>query len=702
MKIDSIIIKEFKSIKQEVQISFSNSLITLIGKNGSGKTNLLQAINQVFDKNTIGYQYTPPFELAVKFKLSKKEFEHFMHDISLDEDQSLTISISNLDSNKFRIKSDFVSIRLKRFSCQAQNAYEQIEKSLNEYINALEMIEYQYGHSSMSIDTYIIQDVDRNSISYSTYFLIDHIKSAIKSLIERINDYIQRNFVEDMLIIEKYSYRENFTLSENITLYKVQAKNITLSPLLSKCISIDQSMYQKLVEDINLRLEESYQKAIDAINIFRSIVEEVRNIVSTNTDNLIIEHENRAKKYETLIDKVKTTMSKNCFFLDNENSILYGTDTESRRYRNQYKYNAIISGIENHLHMNSILVGEETLQKFDSFYLQKKNKIIESTNVYLSNVIASFDKDKIRSIFSVHSENGFQIKIEELDGKVIDIENTSLGRRWYLMFYFIKSQLNKGDIMLIDEPASFLHPLAQQDILKDIVSISKRNTVIISTHSPYMLSNESKYYETMITNDGTIIKDVDSQDLFHIKEIIGFDEYTNILFDSKKKHLLVEGFIDMEVITKFMQVFNIDRNQYNIFHCDGLNMPSVCRFLESYGRDFIALIDADHYDEDSIDSVNEKHKDNKPYANILSNSMYFIDFIKKAKLEKNRYIFVGLSIGGKEIEDLFDKEDKRNLLNNYKKIDRVKFKRMTKFSDRTMTNFRKLFFEMGIVISVDC
>ena len=54
MRITKIEIQNYKSIKELVEINFYNGLPTvLIGKNGSGKTNILEALNAVVEANSV-------------------------------------------------------------------------------------------------------------------------------------------------------------------------------------------------------------------------------------------------------------------------------------------------------------------------------------------------------------------------------------------------------------------------------------------------------------------------------------------------------------------------------------------------------------------------------------------------------------------------------------------------------------------------
>ena len=58
MELQKIKILNYKSIKEPIEMAFSNNggLVTFIGKNGSGKTNILQAIRKTVVKQSGFYR----------------------------------------------------------------------------------------------------------------------------------------------------------------------------------------------------------------------------------------------------------------------------------------------------------------------------------------------------------------------------------------------------------------------------------------------------------------------------------------------------------------------------------------------------------------------------------------------------------------------------------------------------------------------
>ena len=78
MRITKIEITNYKSIKDPVEINFYNGLPTvLIGKNGSGKTNILEALNAIAEANGnyFGLHKELPLKYKVHIRLEKEDAE---------------------------------------------------------------------------------------------------------------------------------------------------------------------------------------------------------------------------------------------------------------------------------------------------------------------------------------------------------------------------------------------------------------------------------------------------------------------------------------------------------------------------------------------------------------------------------------------------------------------------------------------------
>lgn len=675
-----------------MEIEMTDNLISIIGKNGSGKTTLLSAINTLFASRAERRYRRDLFgQFEISLKLTKKEYyKYSQHIADTKADRILRVKWQAGDIDGLVINSEIIPLSLSNIKNGLIEIEKQLEEDLDNYTEALQEIEFD-TRNEILLDTYDVLDAKNNNLSNFYNFQAKHAKESGERIIKQIQDYIDNHFVIDEYIVNRNSYVPITSMYDHIGFVGVRYREILLSPLLSKCVTVDAEKYKQLVADMSKRLEGVYSRIVEGITQFNNIVDSFSNLVSRTADHLYDKYETQEKSAHSLIELILNTLYKGCYFLDNESGIMFGTD----EYRYRERKNPVLVVLENLLREKHLISEDENLAKLSTLSPERQELAKETINTFLTSFVAGFDKDRIQTLFCEIIENGIKLKIKELDGTIVDLDETSLGRRWYLSYSFIKNILKQGEILIIDEPASFLHPEAQQEILHDLEELSKNHIVIISTHSPYMLSNKSSYYETKISESGIIINSIDKNDLLGIRDIIGLREYTNILFDSKAKHILVEGIRDVACLQRFMRMFDINEEDYNIFPCDGFSMATVAKFLEKHGRDFIAFIDMDHYNDDNIDDIKKRH--NKEHAAMLIKSKFFMEFIAKAKKEPRRYIFVGRTEAKGEIEDLFSDRDRKSVLDSSGKVIASKVLNRKVYSDETINNFKDLFFAAGLL-----
>jgi len=77
----------------------------------------------------------------------------------------------------------------------------------------------------------------------------------------------------------------------------------------------------------------------------------------------------------------------------------------------------------------------------------------------------------------------------------VELEDRSSGLQWFLSFYLIflveSSRDHRDAILLLDEPGLSLHPLAQRDLSTFFESLSQRNQILYTTHSPFLVDADS-------------------------------------------------------------------------------------------------------------------------------------------------------------------------------------------------------------------
>lgn len=109
----------------------------------------------------------------------------------------------------------------------------------------------------------------------------------------------------------------------------------------------------------------------------------------------------------------------------------------------------------------------------------------------------------------------------------------SKGKQWHLAFYIRVSARAREDVLniiLIDEPAGYLHAKAQKDVIRKLEDAANDAPIIFSTHSPYLIDinklNRIRLVSRTTEEEGTLIsnkihKSADKETLTPIITAIG-------------------------------------------------------------------------------------------------------------------------------------------------------------------------------------
>lgn len=108
------------------------------------------------------------------------------------------------------------------------------------------------------------------------------------------------------------------------------------------------------------------------------------------------------------------------------------------------------------------------------------------------------DSDDLEVLIKYNdAEHAFEFKVRDKSYKgkqrTFNINNRSKGFQWFFN-YMIKLKFNPkyqelatNSIYLLDEPGSYLHSSAQQELLKNLNKVSATNNLLYCTHSHYLL-----------------------------------------------------------------------------------------------------------------------------------------------------------------------------------------------------------------------
>ena len=147
---------------------------------------------------------------------------------------------------------------------------------------------------------------------------------------------------------------------------------------------------------------------------------------------------------------------------------------------------------------------------------------------------------------------------DDHDPALIRLEERSKGFQWFfsfdLMFMHESEGTFEGCVILLDEPGLHLHPEAQKDLLLRLEHYAKGNTLLYTTHLPFMIDlNHPTRIRVLKEQDNGIIvtrnfAEGPPEARFVLQAALGMDASQSLLF--AKRNLVVEGVNDYYILTE--------------------------------------------------------------------------------------------------------------------------------------------------------
>lgn len=243
------------------------------------------------------------------------------------------------------------------------------------------------------------------------------------------------------------------------------------------------------------------------------------------------------------------------------------------------------------------------------------------------------------------------------DEDYIPLENKGSGYRRLFMVWRLRYLANKKEsenvIYLVEEPETFLHPSAQEEMLNSLISLSENNQVFITSHSPIFVGATKSNAITLCTRNGVDLiysQDWDKDEKFLIrisKEL--WVKPLHDISDSYKAIVFVEWFNDAE----FLKIASekLSKNFHNLVEKDVIaiidgwweslkNFINI-KFFEQQNKAMFLIIDSDEFDKSDVSlsddvkkSLSKKVADNialQTKFNSKSNAKCFI--LKKKNID---------------------------------------------------------------------
>lgn len=519
MRITRIEIEKYKSIKEPIEINFYDDLPTvLIGKNGSGKTNILEALDAIAEANSnyFGLNKEIPLSYKVLICLSKDDITRLFPGKNIDENKCRFIACSGENCKIDRIESEYLVPLLNSEICDILDLTDELKKALNTYTKQLNKIAYN-ERADVPVRGFQITDF-RNSTT--NFYILKFQVGLVIEQAETLADSILQSFdSEENSFRFGYIY-DYFSLNDTKKLpFQLRYLEPDLATFEAKFITVNKTAIKREITRINKATKASCDRITSLLN---EIDERIKRLKEAFTGEQPMSDNNGP--FYKFIREVQRCVGSKCSFLRNESSdvIFRSNEREQEYYRDNKSFMVLQT------YLNKVYNGTDKedllkqIQTENNFSLT--DAALREFEEYLNSDKPEFEAGMYEHISVERSEGKIPtIVLHEKSGETVALNSTSAGRRWYFTYYFMKNTLHPGDLFIIDEPAAMLHPIAQKEVMLELLKLQTNGIkVVYSTHSPYLVPNDwnSVHFVTM-DRHGTAVTQENCNDF--LKQVIGGD-----------------------------------------------------------------------------------------------------------------------------------------------------------------------------------
>ena len=204
---------------------------------------------------------------------------------------------------------------------------------------------------------------------------------------------------------------------------------------------------------------------------------------------------------------------------------------------------------------------------------QEKFKRVEERKILCDSAAASMTKE-FKNWWTVRDykfdyrmdSDSFGVYVSDhMDTTSVELDQRSSGLQYFFSFFLIFTVESKREhtnsILLLDEPGLHYHATFQLDLISFFKELSKKNQLLYSTHSPFLVDDNNLddvkiVYEDkntkriMVSTNGIWPKDAEA--LFPLRLSWWNSVYQSYMVD--KVHMLVEGITDVQTFKKINKI----------------------------------------------------------------------------------------------------------------------------------------------------
>ena len=657
MRLEAIVLDQYKSIRTPIRLEFRNNLVLLLGKNGSGKSNILQALHTIFSHRfDLSFQKTA-FNFRLELSLSREEVRQIYGAVDYDDAHRKLLL-----KNDATI-TDHVLIESPTFTAHI--------------LDQQQLMQQQAEHVRLSIDQFKadLQKVVPSSNGTTTegipllrhHASLQALLAHCDQLLDAVEAMRQEKIISGHYVVAPSLPRVALP-AEGLHFVGLELQPLALSSLEQPYVVVDWEGLQSKVTEVNQALASRIEAIDQGLQALAATYQKL-NYLLRSVDDVLVDRLDFNQEMRTLLNR-------NCYYVASDGLTLFpkgGVPTYLDPSSAIFDALAT-SGYEKTkapVFLEAMRHGVQGLSE------EQRTLIAHEFETLMNEEKPEFELDMIRGYrVTLDDQQQLQILVEETDGTLVPFHATSSGRRWFYTYYFLRQRVRPHDYLILDEPGVFLHPMAQRELLDDIQALAARGVhVFYSTHSPYLITHQVDSINIVeLREQGTTISPMtfDPQGFDEMCERIGYMASQDFLLNFQWRHVLVEGDFDRVYLEAMSRYFKISR-QIHFIPGAGDNLKNLIPVFEQLGLNFIVIVDGDKAEK---------------------------DWVKRFQKEGKRLYLLPVDY----IEHMLEGDDKvyhtRRLRSDDKKEIARKFQQAAaakKLDPKTVENFRKLFQTIGLL-----
>ncbi len=197
---------------------------------------------------------------------------------------------------------------------------------------------------------------------------------------------------------------------------------------------------------------------------------------------------------------------------------------------------------------------------------QRQYDLDDAAATLTSTISGRFRQRRYEVTYRADSQRFFTFVKDDRDPALIQLEERSKGFQWFFSFDLMFMHESEGTfercVILLDEPGLHLHPEAQKDLLLRLEHYAKGNTLLYTTHLPFMIDlNHPARIRVLKEQDNGIVvtrnfAEGPPEARFVLQAALGMDASQSLLF--AKRNLVVEGVNDYYILTELSNLLQQD------------------------------------------------------------------------------------------------------------------------------------------------